>query len=672
MVGLDRVYSREWGVSARVGPDYDVVKQFEPLVPADPRLLVPVDVQALVVAPGSTVGTKRGDIRSRMLDPTPDERLPPPFSSAPDLAPGVHLHWAVADGLTQSQAPAETDPDDGDLHLRALPDRWLVCRLQPAARRRVRGIRAWIVESEHGRATPLETWKPDAPGSDASLPPGQFTAAAGGDAGWAAVYDNVGNRLAFHDDLADLVLPAGLLTYVVVGWYADAALDPLHVPTDPADFTDLLDAFGWDADLSALAAAEDLTRATQGNVAALSQQVDLPPPFVPPPVLRTANDLFTLGSEASSPPFALDTVILGDAVKDVLVPREPRVTSSLYHGTIYGVDPLGRGVDLRPAPGGVSLTLGTTSVDVLSKALASTDDVQERMLNAFAYGTLRDYQTDDGIAAHDEAVHRHGFTAFNDTAPGVIDRVRDPAVTVPAPRPIGGKPVVDTVDLGSLGETKVRLVYGADWRTAFDAAAPTGAVTAKAPSPPTRTPPPDGAFHDVVRPNPRWFQPTDPVVAVRGANRSQRHGYDGRFDAGERLACRLSGQPVKGYADLLTGTAVVQAVGSGAVPGECDELIREAALEDPFAIGQLVSLIPTDLGWLAGQARARLDAEVTLNYHLQGRDGDVGRAARGVAEGGHRTVACRRDVLAAAVGAAVRRVESDGTDGGPGHRLAAR
>ena len=127
-----------------------------------------------------------------------------------------------------------------------------------------------------------------------------------------------------------------------------------------------------------------------------------------------------------------------------------------------------------------------------------------------------------------------------------------------------------------------------------------------------------------MRPNPRWYQPAEPVLAVRGANRSQRHGYDGRFDPGEQLGCRLSGQPVRAYADLIAGRQVVAPPTHDALPPECAELVREAALTDPNALSHLVSLVPASAGWTNTQVSNRLNAEMVLSVHLQVREADVG------------------------------------------------
>ena len=122
-------------------------------------------------------------------------------------------------------------------------------------------------------------------------------------------------------------------------------------------------------------------------------------------------------------------------------------------------------------------------------------------------------------------------------------------------------------------------------------------------------------FSEIVRPNPRWYQPTDPVLAVRGANRSQRHGYDGRFDPGERLACRLSAQPVSGYADLLIGRP--WSGRSARDPsGRVRRAVAEASLDDPNAWTISSRWCRPTLGWTLPQVRNRLNGELVLSLHL--------------------------------------------------------
>ncbi len=652
MVDLARIAGADWAVAAQIGPAFSEVVQFSKLPPRIPRLLVPVDLQALVVPVGGTVGTKRGDIRSRMLDENPSERLADPFSTAPDLAPGVHLHWAMPDGLTKANPPDPGDPGR-DLGLRPLPDRWLVCRLNPGGKDRARTTTSWVVHSDSAVAHPLATWDPDDPGDPASsLAPGQFTAATGGDLGWAGIYDNVVNRLAFHDDLAGVPANA-TLCYVVVGWYAYPALDPLHPPTSPGGFTALLADLGWDADLSALPDVEDTLTVADSHLNALARQAGVEIKRAPGGIVGPQFGLAEAGavgrfdtnlSAFGVPPLGLADLTLDPEVALVKTRREPRVTSSLYHGTVYGVRTAG-GSETRPGAPSVSLTLGSTGVDVLSRMLAGTDEVGARLLDAFSYQTLREFATGDGIVAHDEAVHRHGFAVLPDPAPGVAEKVRDPVLEPPLPSKLGARGADEVITLGSSKAGALAIGFSATWQGAQEGMLSTledarGTAFAKEPSAGAPLPgggrpgggrPTDGrpgagraTFSSIVRPNPRWYAPTEPVLAVRGAGRSQRHGYDGRFDPGETLACRLSGQPVRGYAHLIAGRQVVAPLGHGGLPVECDELVREAALSDPAALDHLVSLVPPALGWSTTQVKNRLAAESVLDRRLATRDGDVG------------------------------------------------
>ena len=667
MADLSRIVSAEWAAASQLGEVYAQAKQLTKLPARQPRMLVPVDLQALVVPAGGKTGSGRGDIRSRMLDKSPDERLPPPFTAADDLPAGVHLHWAMPDGLTKGR-PAEPGSTERDLRLRPLPDRWLVVRLSPATLGQVRPIKSWIVLSDRGQSMPLADWDPGkAADPGTALGFGQFTAAAGGDLGWAGIYDNVTNRLAFYDDLADLTGSA-TLCYVVVGWYGDASLDPLHPPTDPSSFTALLDDLGWDADLSALPEIETNFASADLHLEALATRVGIEVPdvirgggiFADPgslgvierptldrrpgdrvpidrpvlrPIARLAQPETLRAEQVSFTPLSDDKLTIDPKVAVTMVPRQPRVTSSLYHGTIYGVVTQGTGTDERPAATQVSLTLGSTGIDVVSKMLAGADIAQERLLDAFAYGPLRDNSTDDGIIAHDEAVHRHGFAALPDPNPGTPEKVRDPALVTPTP-PALGKHVADQViDIAEQAGVKMKIAFAPTWEAAQQITLSeveqikgltfAGSPFAPAPNPQPR-PPSTATFSSIVRPNPRWYAPTEPVLGVRGAHRSLRHGYDGRFDPGERLACRLSTQPVRGYADLLQGRVVVSALGHGGLPVECDELVREASLGDPNAVEHLVSMVPSELGWTKTQVTNRLQAEMVLTTHLNAREGDVG------------------------------------------------
>src|SRR5205823_9394235 len=102
---------------------------------------------------------------------------------------------------------------------------------------------------EAGGPVPVVTALADWHEPGAVPSPGQeLTALGPGDLAWSAYYDNVVNRLGFHDPLGPLDGGArGPLGYLVCGWYADPRLDPLADPaiTSLSAFLGRLAGLGW-------------------------------------------------------------------------------------------------------------------------------------------------------------------------------------------------------------------------------------------------------------------------------------------------------------------------------------------------------------------------------------------------------------------------------------------
>ena len=194
------------------------------LVPRTPRVMVPVQLDALVVR-------KAGDIWAdcTMSPPPAGEAIVPRLSLLPapfkelgvSRPPGVYLHWALPDALTHATTSDPATP----AQFPAIPDRWLVIRMFPSARVAPRrAIRGWVLRT--GEKTPvvvdLDAWIEPGTVHDTKAP---LTAAGHGDPAWSAYYDNVVNRLGFYDDLQGVA--SGPLAYLVCGWYSDSASDPL-------------------------------------------------------------------------------------------------------------------------------------------------------------------------------------------------------------------------------------------------------------------------------------------------------------------------------------------------------------------------------------------------------------------------------------------------------------
>src|SRR6266508_4203748 len=156
------VFGQKFSDTARSGVSEVAARTWDPVLPRDPRLLVPLDVEALVVPPAGE--EPRADVGVRLLRAPAQpgevfgpgsERAAPPFTDASPRPPGVYLHWALPDGLTAGRVTDGTSPD-GRLNQPPLPNRWLVVRLGQAA---PRSMTAWVVEADRGRRVLLRDWK---------------------------------------------------------------------------------------------------------------------------------------------------------------------------------------------------------------------------------------------------------------------------------------------------------------------------------------------------------------------------------------------------------------------------------------------------------------------------------------------------------------------------------
>lgn len=218
------------------------------------RLLVPMNVEALVVGNDSRaewVNLKPNFQGVYRLNQVLGQQLVQPFRLITGLhQPGIHLHWALPDGLTHG----DTSGDGGRPKFPAIPNRWLVTRFCDQGGKQKLDLRskAWIVESDTvtgdtkaavwptlsseklekkedyyvfvGMRYELSQWpketKPPAPSVN-------ITAVGYGDPAFPAYYPGSKGILGFHDnDLTDITNAS--LTYVVVGWYSDPARDPLQ------------------------------------------------------------------------------------------------------------------------------------------------------------------------------------------------------------------------------------------------------------------------------------------------------------------------------------------------------------------------------------------------------------------------------------------------------------
>ena len=515
-----------------------------------PRVLVPVALDVLVVRQS---GAPPADCRLAKPPPTPEGEEPPdaatlrapPFALLDSPRPrGAHLHWALPDAITRLR-----DPGDGTVAAPPVPDRWLVVRLSGAGGlgKKRRHVAAWVLEAVDPtpRVTPLADWR------ERGVATGTATALGWGDPAWAAYYDNVARRLAFHDPLDGVTGP---IAYAVCGWWSDPVRDPLGDPKirSLAAYRRRLGELGWSV-------SGDLRAATRRAVEADDVAGKLG-------VRRGGK-----GKRPSKGRFVSPLALLHGSAVGIGWPQAG--------GTLAGDE-----VGGPPAPGEVAIALGATAAQAVGELVAHENGrrAEARLVEALHLGSLRDADRPDGRGRLDVRLHAAGFASL----PGETSSERIVHQRPSEPRGggatgganslsaiIGGSFDVDIgVDLGAAGVGKLDGALG--WLRDQDA------------DEPEATP----AEEVVARSGPRRYRPMDPSLMLRGAGRSFKHGGDGRFTQDGSLACRLSGEAIHRLGVLLPdgsrgfvegGELLVGWGGSGSVPPECDEIVRELVLLDP-------------------------------------------------------------------------------------------
>jgi len=632
-------FNSTFAIAAAHGITTRTVATWYPQLARSARVMVPILVDALVVrTPGAQwadcamktpVTGSKGNKRSSLL--------PPPFQNLPDNSrpPGVYLHWALPDGLTAGAAGADTSAAS----FSAIPNRWLVVRISSSVSNPARrAISGWVLRAgdEQPSFIQLDSFVED--GTTQGQVQNPLTALGNGDPAWAAYYDNVVNRLAFYDPLSDTPAPQGPLAYLVCGWYTDPSLDPLGSNIKSlSDFDARMAELGWE--LAAGELQESVNHSYQYVATASMLGLQTTEAFNAPssPGLRTVAPLrkslsaatafvpavpYVVGAQA--PPAPVDNggqpmggsyttngswwpslTIFHGSVVAIAWPGTtlPGSNSGLLTGQVGGPP---------PAPQ-ISVAVGNTMAEALAALIAKTNNApdaadQARVLEAFMSGTLAELELPDGAARLDARLHADSFGSLpgqettedisqppipdthplpappSSVSPGIFaGQVSAIPATVPARTPATNlvSNNVETAQFVSPELQSERRIVNGDLFSAM------GSLPQSAP-----TPPAPSKTITVKRTAPRFFFPSDPVFLVQNAERSYKHGYDGRFSEDNKLICRLTGftvtelsclDPVNAAARyaLKGDDTLERGVENGSVPPECEDLLRELVLLDP-------------------------------------------------------------------------------------------
>jgi hypothetical protein len=619
---------------------------------AGPALYVPMAVEGLVLtqpsynALWSWTAPDYGQMaRFGSVDSPPFKQQTPNVDKRRFI--GVVLHWALPDGLTHGQAGPT-----GEVRYPDVPNRWLVVRKFVAANApHVWSYRAFIVASDFasdsgspfldaagapiliGRAWPLEEWPGEAYVQARATTP--LTAPGAGDATYAAYVPNVPTVFGFPDALSDV--PAGPITYSVLGWYAGAATDPM-LGTDrfgPAgwqtrdEWLDLMDGRSW-----AVGDDADLVDAVQAGIRWAEQQ--------------------------------------GIPI-DPSVPRETLPSRTLCHGLLFEVGwqgPDGPHISAVPtanpqAAGYVrpQVAVGSSTIDALSALMAVSAAQQgfdpekvsqlQNILQAFQNDALQLLDQRDAQAQLDLYIQAGWFaaapggTCFQMVAPGEEQQPGEgpPPALTPEQRALlsalnENQTLLDATQraLNSQQQALYLLWWKqnrldkefpppekkAQWAALIAAAMQEaqGAIDATVLRWLALRQRRDAAFVSlsavrgddrlVSAPSPSFSQANEPVLMITGAHRAFTHGEDARFGSGDALFCRFTGQTVSALTlsvdgvDLSVDTAQLKLpVFSGAeLPREVPDLLAEHAFLDLSHAPTLAALArPADPWPLLGRIR---------------------------------------------------------------------
>ncbi|MCP4427245.1 MAG: hypothetical protein GY803_22380 [Chloroflexi bacterium] len=468
--------AKNYGYALKASPQ--VIKSWDPGLWRGPRILVPIKMEALVVTTQNAAGPwAKVKINPEAIpgyaDAAPDgsetgadAAQPEPFETYSERATGVHLHWALPDGLTkgvQEQTPEEVPPEAEETELPeqpeapppqetdfpVIPDRWLVVRMYAGSGDdRRRRVKAWVIESEEddpaARVTPLAQWKEDRSDEKRAR---WMTALGQGDPAFAAYYDNVRNILGFHDDLESGIRDP--LSYQVLGWYSHPEDDPLHQPKTKEAWFALLEQLGWTLDgeiedqEKRVEQAADEAKERLGEVG-LQARYDLidNAQFTLPvqtavtgeilqanfPVADDGDSIVEAAVSESVQSAASKVVSLGEgmaAVADASLSAFATEQNEfakywprqiLCHGLVVGVFWNGHsasvsGLDDRPK--NVGIAVGNTAAESISALVAEKSDTAqvEKILSAFHYGMLPELSQPDGLATLESLLHGEDFVS---------------------------------------------------------------------------------------------------------------------------------------------------------------------------------------------------------------------------------------------------------------------
>lgn len=627
---------RNWTMAsradARVFSPGDIFRL--PKAPPPPALVVPVDVQALFHPAGHAETYVH--LPMELGGPAGDDTPVPPFSDPRDRPAGVHLHWALPDGLLRGEMK---DDADAPITMRALPNRWLVLRLTGRRTTRTLDVRGWVLHSEGGRVFDLAKYPGDpVEGDGDELAPAELDGVVGGSPNWTAGYDATRNRFAFHDPLTDVAprqITTGLASYVVIGWWSERAHDPLSGALSAFSVARRLPTFGWTAAAAPMG--------WQNKAASPVETSDFGISAVATPWSKTLVDItgqLRLGASQK----ALAAGFSEYTFDTVAVAQFRASYDTLLHGVVYGVPIGGRvSADAAPRVSAIELSMAPTLERLLAAqaakgmniTAAAKTELVESLLTAVANSSITRLGEPDGAVLLDEAEHADGFEAFQgpDTYEDVIvERSQSDLVAGRPPRTkraaalSGAAPQAEVIwagnKMGGTGATLSRLRQTVS--NVLQKTHGSGGAGGGDDRPQVRR---------IRRPGPRYHRAVPPVVGLRNFGRPNRFHEDGRFDDAGLLLCRWTSELATGFGRHYEAGTYLPPIGNASIPAQVERIVQNSFLFDPYMMAwawqAIERVVPPEI---VGLVQNRLRGEMALRYSQDGIYDGVATIARGGAD----------------------------------------
>jgi len=155
-----------WATLVRADESLLSIRNWDRQLLRKPRVLVPIDVQALYAPEDSSEQFVRLPFATTTPDGQEPEPMPEPFDPGTRRPAGVHLHWAMPDSLLNGTLDDQIPGSDNRLSLPALPDRWVVLRQTIARGANRATVTGWVIDAATTTVTALSDW----PATDKAQP----------------------------------------------------------------------------------------------------------------------------------------------------------------------------------------------------------------------------------------------------------------------------------------------------------------------------------------------------------------------------------------------------------------------------------------------------------------------------------------------------------------------